>query len=136
MAKSALEKTSEAEKARKPVKVPSGVKFTLQEKKLWKALTSQRLEWDDSELVQLVRIVNLDTESKKAQQQVDEQGLTIYSSQGTMIAHPLIKVKAQNIALINQILRMLGMYNKDTRALNTATKEANKTNENEDGLLA
>lgn len=136
MAKSAETKASEVQQTMKPIKPPTGTRFNAAQKRMWKALSSQRLVWDEAELVQLVRICELDQEVREITEEIKEQGRCIFAANGVLMAHPLTKVKAQNISLINQILRMLGIYNKDTRALNTATSNAkDAARDDEEGLL-
>lgn len=113
------------------IPLPEGV--TLRSDKemvIWGQFTQARARdgWRDFDLVILAKVVRLESDIRKYQEQLDDSDAIVRNDKGTQIVNPLFSVidslQRQQLALIRNM--SLSQVNQDPRTLNSQGFEKNR----------
>lgn len=91
------------------VPAPHGSKFTKPERALWQKITASKSTWTHPQLMQVRDLIELYSENDKITAQIDDEGMTINNSAGTIITHPLVAVRSRNRNQIRSIFTQLNL---------------------------
>lgn len=114
----------EAERAlREGFAVPDGLKaLTKREKVAWDQYCQARVEWSETELRGLHRIIKMETELEKLRREAARSPRTYEKSNGDLAAHPIHTELRNEIKVIQAEKRLIGLNTSAERRVGTARK--------------
>ena len=115
----------------KVVPVPDGVLFsTDQEMVLWRQFTAARSKdtWREFDLLLIAKMVNLEINIRRYNQELNENGVVIENKRGTPVENPLLRVvdtlQRQQLAMIRSL--SLGVSSQAAQDLNKSGTSASE----------
>lgn len=115
----------------KVVPVPDGVLFsTDQEMVLWRQFTAARSRdtWREFDLLLIAKMVNLEINIRRYNQELNENGVVIENKRGTPVENPLLRVvdtlQRQQLAMIRSL--SLGVSSQAAQDLNKSGTSASE----------
>ena len=109
------------------IDLPEGVQLSTEDERvLWEQFTRARAkqDWRDMDLLLIAKMVKLETDIRKHQQTLDEEGAIVTNQRGTQIENPLFRVidtlQRQQLAIMRSM--SLNQTGTDARTLNAGAK--------------
>lgn len=103
--------------------VPEGLKaLTKREKVAWDQYCQARVEWSETELRGLHRIIKMETELEKLRREAASSPRTYEKSNGDIAAHPIHTELRNEIKVIQSEKRLIGLNTSAERRVGTARK--------------
>lgn len=98
------------EDAKRVIGIPDGVKFeTDEEMILWRQFTAARAldDWREFDLILIAKMIGLETQIRRYNQVIMEEGVISINARGTQIENPLLRVvdtlQRQQLAIIRSL---------------------------------